>query len=391
ELVNPTYVNTLSEPFSHEDITEERASFDYTLMLAQTLNEEQQTKLLDLLKKFPDAFEENHKDSRQRINVKHKIETGDHSPISQRPNRISPAERRIIHDEVKKMLQKEIIQPSKSPWSSPIVLVKKKDGNWRFCVDYRRLNKITKRDVYPLPRIDDTLVFLRKAQYFSSMDLYMGYWQIEVDEADREQTAFVTSEALYEFKVMAFGSCNAPATFERAMDNLLRHLEWQMCLCYPDDIVVFSQTFPEHLERLCCVLRCIQEAGLILNPKKCLFGAKEFKILGHLVSGEGIKPDPDKIKAVQDFPTPKNIQDVKSFLGLCSYYRRFIKDFCHRARPLQVLLKNNSKFMWTELQEEAFGDLKSALISEPILSLFDETDPTELHTDARSDMEFVPC
>ncbi|GBM04752.1 Retrovirus-related Pol polyprotein from transposon 297, partial [Araneus ventricosus] len=208
------------------------------------------------------------------------------------------------------------------------------------------------------------------------MDLYTGYWQIEVDEADREKTAFVTSEGLYEFKVMPFGLCNAPATFERAMDNLLRHLKWQMCLCYLDDIVVFSQTFPEHLERLCCVLRCIQEAELILNPKKCLFGAKEIKILSHLVSGEGIKPDPDKIKAVQDFPTPKNIQDVKSFLGLCSYYRRFIKDFCHRARPLQVLLKNNSKFMWTALQEEAFGDLKSALISEPILSLFDETAPT---------------
>ncbi|GBO40120.1 Retrovirus-related Pol polyprotein from transposon 17.6 [Araneus ventricosus] len=181
---------------------------------------------------------------------------------------------------------------------------------------------------------------------------------------------------------MAFGLCNAPATFERAMDNLLRHLKWQMCLCYLDDIVVFSQTFPEHLERLCCVLRCIQEAGLIRISKKCLLGAKEIKILGHLVSVEGIKIDPDKIKAVQNFPTPKNIQDVKSFLGLCSYYCRFIKDFCHRARPLQVLLKNNYKFMWAELQEEAFGDLKSALISEPILSLFDETAPTELHTDA---------
>ncbi|GBM43372.1 Transposon Ty3-G Gag-Pol polyprotein [Araneus ventricosus] len=178
----------------------------------------------------------------------------------------------------------------KSPWSSPVVFVKKKDGNWRFCVDYRRLNKITKRDVYPLPRIYYTLDCLSKAEYFSSiffqsMDLYTGYWQIEVDEADREKTAFVTSEGLHEFKVRPFGLCNAPATFERAMDNLLCHLKWQMCLCYLDDIVVFSQMFPEHLERLCCVLRCIQEAGLILNSKKCLFGVKEIKILCDLKSG----------------------------------------------------------------------------------------------------------
>ncbi|GFV37801.1 hypothetical protein TNCV_3040591 [Trichonephila clavipes] len=161
------------------------------------------------------------------------------------------------------MLDEGIVQPSESPWSSPVVLVRKKDGSWRFCVDYRKLNSVTKKDVYPLPRIDDTLDCLKSAKFFSSMDLRSGYCQIEIDEADREKTAFITLEGLYEFKVMPFGLCNAPATFERMMDNLLRHFKWTMCLCYLDDIKVFSETFEDHLIRLRLVLKCLQK--LVLN------------------------------------------------------------------------------------------------------------------------------
>ncbi|GFQ96992.1 hypothetical protein TNCT_627931 [Trichonephila clavata] len=236
------------------------------------------------------------------------------------------------------MLDREIIQSSESPWSSPVILVRKRDNTWCFCVDYRRLNRITNKDVYPLPRIDDTLNSLKGSKFFSSMDLSSGYWQIEVDEADREKTAFITPEGLYEFNVMSFGLCNAPATFERMMDNLLRHLKWTMCLCYLDDIIVISETFNDHLQHLRSVLKCIQDAGLILNPKKCMFGNRQIKILGHLVSEEGIMPDPEKIRAVQNFPIPKNIRDVRSFLGLCSYYRRFIKDFCLKSQPLNLSL-----------------------------------------------------
>ncbi|GFY44269.1 retrovirus-related Pol polyprotein from transposon 297 [Trichonephila inaurata madagascariensis] len=156
-----------------------------------------------------------------------------------------------------------------------------------------------------------------------------------------------------------------------------------MCLCYLDDIIEFSLTFNDHLRRLHCVLSCIQEAGLVLNPKKCYFGATEIKVLGHLVSGKGVKPDPDKLKAVNSFPTPKKIHDVRSFLGLCSYYRRFIKNLCFRAKPLQQLLKGDSKFHWEKAQEDSFRDLKSALTSPPVLALYDENAPTELHTDAR--------
>ncbi|GFX35682.1 retrovirus-related Pol polyprotein from transposon 297 [Trichonephila clavipes] len=234
------------------------------------------------------------KSTAAKTNVKHRIFTGDHAPINQRAYRVSPTERRIIHEEGQKMLDEGIVQPSESPWSSPVVLLRKKDGSWRFCVDYRKLNSVTKKDVYPLPRIDDTLDCLKGAKFFSSMDLRSGYWQIEIDEADREKTAFITPEGLYEFKVMPFGLCNAPATFKRMMDNLLRHFKWTMCLCYLDDIIVFSETLEDHLIRLRLVLKCLQEAGLKLNSKKCLFAAQEVKILGHLVSSNGVRPIPTK-------------------------------------------------------------------------------------------------
>ncbi|GFW81998.1 retrovirus-related Pol polyprotein from transposon 17.6 [Trichonephila clavipes] len=218
--------------------------------------------------------------------------------------------------------------------------------------------------------------------FFSSMDLRSGYWQIEIDEADREKTAFITPEGLYEFKVMPFGLCNAPATFERMMDNLLRHFKWTMCLCYLDDIIVFSETFEDHLIRLRLVQKCLQEAGLKLNSKKCLFAAQEVKILGHLVSSNGVRPDPDKIKAVRNFPTPKNIHDIRSFLGLCSYFRRFIKGFCYLAEPLQSLLKSGVEFHWGPEEVEAFNSLKKALTSDPVLGMYDERASTEIHTDA---------
>ncbi|GFR25268.1 hypothetical protein TNCT_421871 [Trichonephila clavata] len=172
---------------------------------------------------------------------------GDNLNVKQRAYRVSPAERRIIHDEVGEIIDRGIIQPSESPWLSPVILVRKKDNTWRFCVDYRRLNKITKKDVYPLPRIDDTLDSLQGSKFFSSMDHSSGYWQIEVDEADREKTMFITPEGLYEFNVMSFGLCKSSVTFERTMDTLLRHLKWTMCLCYLDDIIEFSETFDDHL------------------------------------------------------------------------------------------------------------------------------------------------
>ncbi|UYV77965.1 K02A2.6-like [Cordylochernes scorpioides] len=348
------------------------------------LSEIQRLQLVSCLDEFIDIFDFGGTPIKPTSTVKHKINTGDNSPIKQRPYRVAPSERRLIQDEVNKMIENHIVKPTDvSPWSSPVILVRKKDGTWRFCVDYRRLNKITrKKDVYPLPRIDDALDRLAGSSYFYTMDLRSGYWQIEVDEKDREKTAFIIPDGLYEFQVMPFGLCNAPATFERVIDSVLGSLKWNMCLCYLDDIVVYASTFEEHLRRLQLVLRCIQKAGLNLNHKKCLFGSRRIKILGHLVDANGIHPDPDKVEAVSKFPRPRNISELRSFLGLCSYYRRFIENFADKARSLHDLLKTEKQFYWDAAQEKAFEVLKTALISEPVLGHFDETADIHLHTDA---------
>ncbi|UYV82719.1 hypothetical protein LAZ67_22000665, partial [Cordylochernes scorpioides] len=321
-----------------------------------SLDESQKEKLRNLLKNYTDIFEFNKRKQFKDINVKHRINTGDHLPTKQRPYRVAPRERQIIQDEVNKMEKLDIIQPSESPWASPVVLIRKKDGSWRFCVDYRRLNKITKKDVYPLPRIDDTLDCLRGARFYSSMDLQSGYWQIDVEESD--------------------------PTFERMIDNLLKGLKWTICLCYLDDIIVFSDGFEEHLRRLQLVLNCLKKAGLCLNSKKCKFGAKTITVLGHEVSENGIRPDQEKIRAVRDFATPRSLKEVRSFLGLSSYYRRFIPNYAHVAQPLNDLLKKDSAFYWNQEEQNAFEALKSALISEPALGHFDYSSPTEIHTDA---------
>ncbi|UYV61745.1 K02A2.6-like [Cordylochernes scorpioides] len=238
------------------------------LTLDPGLSEIQRLQLVSCHDEFIGIFDFGSTPIKPTSTVKHKINTGDQTPIKQRPYRVAPSERRLIQDEVNKMIENHIVKPSESPWSSPVILVRKKDGTWRFCVDYRRLNKITKKDVYPLPRIDDSLDSLAGSSYFYTMDLRSGYWQIEVDEKDREKTAFITPDGLYEFQVIPFGLCNAPATFERMIDSVLGSLKWNMCLCYLDDIVVYAPTFEEHLRRLQLVLSCIQKAGLSLNHKK---------------------------------------------------------------------------------------------------------------------------
>lgn len=342
----------------------------------------QREQLLHVIDSFGDCFALTSK-VRQTTTAKHRIITDENErPVHQRPYRVSATEREVICRQVKEMLQDDVIQPSRSPWASPVVLVEKKDGTLRFCVDYRKLNKITKKDVYPLPRIDDSLDRLRNARYFSSLDLRSGYWQIEVDERDREKTAFITPDGLYEFKVLPFGLCSAPATFQRMMDTVLGGLKWKSCLVYLDDVVVFSETFEEHLVRLREIFEAIRSAQLSLKPEKCHFAYEELKFLGHVVSYEGVRPDPDKTAAVASFPIPTDKKTIRRFLGLCAYYRRFVSTYSSIAEPLTRLTRDSVPFHWGPEQSAAFEDLKNRLQSPPILGHFDEDADTELHTDA---------
>ena len=322
-------------------------------------------------------------------NIQHHIALQPHAtPRNSPPYRYAPARRRIIEEQIAEMLNQGVITPSKSPWASPVVLIPKKDGSTRFCVDYRKLNEVTIRDAYPLPRIDDTLDELNHAKFVSTLDLRSGYWQVEMDPRSRAATAFVTHKGLFEYVVMPFGLTNAPATFQRLMDVVLAGLKWQCCLVYLDDIIVYSPTFEQHLCDLNKVLLALAAAKLTLKASKCNFCRREMKFLGHLITPDGIKPDPDLTSTVTQFVQPKKLKDVQAFLGLTGYYRRFIKNYAKIAEPLLKLLRNQKSFptnhhlQWNEYCTSAFQTLKQHLISAPIMNPPDFNYPFILELDA---------
>lgn len=335
-----------------------------------------------LVEEFRDLFSKSSTDVGRTKLAQHRIDIGDHSPIKQHPRRLPFAKRKEVQTLLEEMESNDIIEPSISPWASPIVLVKKKDGSTRFCVDYRKLNDVTKKDSYPLPRIDDTLDNLAGYQWFSTIDLKSGYWQVEIHPEDREKTAFTTGQGLWQFKVMPFGLCNAPATFERLMETVLKGLSFEACLVYLDDIFIVGKTFEDHLHNLRKVFKKLREANLKLSPSKCNLFRHEVRYLGHIISREGIKTDPEKINAVQRWPAPKDVHQLRSFLGLCTYYRKFVKDFSRIARPLHKLTEAKQKFSWTDECDIAFQKLKSLLTENPILTFPQPDKPFILDTDA---------
>ena len=283
------------------------------------------------------------------------------------------------------MLVADIIKPSKSPWSSPVVLVTKPDGTARFCLDYRKSNAVTKKDAYPIPRIDDTLDALGKAKFFTTLDLESGYWQIPMKDEDKEKTAFSTSQGHWEFQTMPFGVVNGPACFQRLMNYVLTGLHWTHCLVYLDDIIIFSRTFEEHMDRLKTVLSRLKKAGLTLKPRKCQWVQRSVKYLGHIISEDGIRPDSAKIKAVEDFPAPTSRTLVKKFLGMTSYYRRFVPNYASIVKPLTQLTKIRGQpkiFQWNEEAQRAFEHLKMSLLTEPVLRLPDFDRNFVVYTDA---------
>jgi len=274
------------------------------------LTPEQLEQILKVLNTYRDLFDLT---SPGRTSViRHEIRLEDNHPITLKPYyRKSPLENDFLEKEINKMLEEKIISPSESPWSAPVVIVKKKNGKFRLCVDYRRLNSITKRDQYPLPRIDELLDSFKNARYFLIIDLVSGFWQVEMQQEDRQKTAFITKQGLFEFNIMPFGLTNAPATFQRLMNTIFREYIDKFIVVYIDDITIYSKTFDEHLQHLRSTFTKLREAGLKVQPDKCQFGKTSLSFLGYIIGKNGIKPDPSKVEKVQDYPVPNNLTTLR--------------------------------------------------------------------------------
>ena len=271
------------------------------------LSSEQLMQIHDLLKEYADIFALQQSDLGTTDQITHSINTGDHEPVRQPPRRLPFSLRSKVNELVQDMLTQGVIQPSRSPWASPVVLVEKKDGSVRFCVDYRRLNAVTKMEIFPLPRIDDSLDMLARSKYFSTLDLASGFWQVKMEPTSREKTAFVTHSGLYEFDVMPFGLVNAPSTFQRLMESVLAGLSGEKCIVYIDDILVPGATWAEHLQNLRMVFERLRSANLKLKSKKCRLAEREAKYFGYVISEDGLSTDPEKIRAVSEFPVPHDV------------------------------------------------------------------------------------
>ena len=262
-----------------------------------------------------------------------------------------------------------MVVPSNSSWASPIVLVRKKDGSQRMCCDYRLLNSCTLKDAHPLPRADQSIDNLYGMKYFCSLDLASGYYQVEMDEDAQEKSSFCTRTGLFKWRIMSFGLTNAPATFQRLMQRVLQGLHWSILMVYLDDILVYGTTVPQVLKRLEIVFKRLQEANLKLKPKKCHFFKKQLLFLGYQIGENGVHTDPSKVQAIKEFSTPKNVSEVRTWLGITGYYGKFVKDYASLAFPLNRLLDKENQFQWTPECEDSFQALKSGLITAPILGM----------------------
>lgn len=314
--------------------------------------------------------------------IYHSIPTGDAQPIMTRQWRLPQISKQIIREECEKMLDSGVIEPSTSPWLSPIVLVKKRDGSHRFCVDFRRINAVTTSDSYPLPRMEELIDTLGKSKIFTVLDARSAYWSIELTPSDRPKTAFSDGAALWQFRRMPYGLKTAGATYQRMINFILSPTLGKHTLAYLDDVVIHSLDFNTHMSDLAETLALLKGAGFKLNVDKCSFAMDSIKLLGFVVSAEGVAPDPAKVKAINEMQTPRSVKEVRSFLGASGFFRRNIEGYATIAAPLTSLTRKDSKFEWTNIHQQAFEKLKEALVSAPVLRRPDFDLPFEIHSDA---------
>ena len=338
---------------------------------------------VEVVSEFPDVFPEELPGIPPDREVEFHIDlVPGATPVAKAPYRLAPTEMKELMSQLQELLELGFIRPSSSPWGAPVLFVKKKDGSMRMCIDYRELNKRTVKNKYPLPRIDDLFDQLQGASYFSKIDLRSGYHQLKVKDEDVTKTAFRTRYGHYEFLVMPFGLTNAPAAFMDMMNRICRPYLDHFVIVFIDDILIYSKSKEEHSEHLRVIMMLLREKQLYAKFSKCEFWLREVQFLGHVISEKGVMVDPSKIEAVMKWVQPKSVTEIKSFLGLAGYYRRFIQDFSRIAKPMTALTKKGVKFEWTETQENAFQMLKSKLCEAPILALPEGTDGFIVYSDA---------
>ena len=323
---------------------------------------------IPVIREFPDVFPEELPGVPPEREVDLSIEVVQGTnPISRTPYRMAPTELKELKTQLQELLDKGFIRPSVSPWGAPVLFVKKKDDTLRMCIDYRQINRVTVKNKYPLPRIEDLFDQLRGASVFSKIDLRSGYYQLRVKEVDVPKTAFRTRYGHYEFLVMPVGLTNAPAAFMDLMNRVFRPYLDQFGVVFIDDILVYSKDAQEHEHHLRIVLQTLRENQLFAKLSKCEFWLKEVSFLGHIVSAEGIRVDPVKIEAVVNWKPPRNVTEVRSFLGLAGYYRRFVQGFLVIASSLTRLLRKGVKFEWDDKCQSSFQRLKEILVEAPVL------------------------